>query len=166
MRNHAFFAPLAEGLATLRMVVLVKPDEVRVPIAVLDLPASGAVANTFWRKGNIGCDVDPATGVIRNVCTLEQLEVRRHDTHPENGAAMIGLTLPMWEETLDMVRRCAMIFAPVRYQSMDVAITDEGPVLIEINTGGGFALPQQVTGKGMLTPEIRSFFEDCGYRFK
>jgi hypothetical protein len=47
---------------------------------------------------------------------------------------------------------------------MDVAITQEGPVLIEINTGGGFDLPQLASGKGFLTEEVREFFRDCGYQ--
>jgi hypothetical protein len=46
---------------------------------------------------------------------------------------------------------------------MDIAITQEEPVLIEINTGGGFDLPQYASGAGFLTEEVRNFFQSCGY---
>ena len=36
-------------------------------------------------------------------------------------------------------------------------------MLIEINTGGGYDLPQLASGKGFLTGEVRKFFRDCGY---
>jgi hypothetical protein len=63
-----------------------------------------------------------------------------------------------------LAHRCAPIFQPVRYQSMDIGITQAGPVLIEINTGGGFDLPQLASGEGFLTDEVRDFFRACGYR--
>jgi hypothetical protein len=63
-----------------------------------------------------------------------------------------------------MARETAPIFQPVRYQSMDIAITDDGPVLIEINTGGGFDLPQLASGKGFLTDDVGEFFRSRGYR--
>ena len=46
---------------------------------------------------------------------------------------------------------------------MDIAITPAGPMLIEINTGGSFTLPQFATGRGFLTDEVRAFFRECGY---
>ena len=46
---------------------------------------------------------------------------------------------------------------------MDIGITPAGPVLIEINTGGGFDLPQLASGEGFLTDEVRDFFRACGY---
>lgn len=58
-----------------------------------------------------------------------------------------------------------MTFAPIRYQSTDIAITDAGPVVVELNYGGGFDLPQYASGRGLLTPEVRAFFESFGYDF-
>ena len=70
----------------------------------------------------------------------------------------------MWDRVLDLAHRCAPIFQPVRYQSMDIGITQAGPVLIEINTGGGFDLPQLASGEGFLTEEVRDCFRACGYQ--
>ena len=47
---------------------------------------------------------------------------------------------------------------------MDVAITPAGPMLIEINTGDGFDLPQLASGRGFLTDEVQEFFSECGVR--
>ena len=41
---------------------------------------------------------------------------------------------------------------------MDIAITPAGLMLIEINTGGSFTLPQFASGRGFLTDEVRAFF--------
>ena len=68
----------------------------------------------------------------------------------------------MWDRVLDLADRCAPIFQPFD-QSMDIGITQAGPVLIEINTGGGFDLPQLASGEGLLTEEVRDFFRACGF---
>jgi hypothetical protein len=46
---------------------------------------------------------------------------------------------------------------------MDIALTSDGPMLIEINTGGSFDLPQLASGRGFLTDDVCEFFRDCGY---
>lgn len=165
VRNHSFFDRFCKAVATVRLVVLVGRDGVSIPVAVLKIPAQANIADAFWRPGNLACGLDPATGTIVTAKTKSPLETVDHETHPETGARLPGEVLPHWDAVLAMARDCAAIFAPLRYQSMDVAITDRGPVLIEINTGGGFDLPQLATGQGMLTPEIRGFFEGCGYKF-
>ena len=134
-----------------------------IPFAVLKLPSRDNVADQFWRPGNIACDVDPDTGKILRARTKDRLGTADHEIHPTTGVPLVGETLPMWDRVIALARTCAPVFAPVRYQSMDIAISGDGPVLIEINTGGGFDLPQLASGRGFLTDEVREFFRECGY---
>ena len=95
--------------------------------------------------------------------TEDALGTAGHETHPATGTPLVGETLPMWDRVLDLARTTAPIFAPVRYQSMDTAITEAGPLLVEIDTGGSFTLPRFATGRDFLTDPVRGFFRDCGY---
>ena len=113
--------------------------------------------------GNLVCALDPDTGTIRTARTKDAFGTTDHESHPVTGAPLVGETLPMWDRVLDLARTCAPIFSPIRYQSMDIAITPAGPMLIEINTGGSFTLPQFASGRGFLTDEVREFFRECGY---
>jgi hypothetical protein len=164
VKNHSFFDPFSPTLATVRLVVLVTPEGVKTPTAVLKLPSSTNIADSFWRPGNLACNLDVKTGQILMARTKSPLETTDHEVHPETGTPLIGKTLPHWDGLLEMARGCAEIFAPVRYQSMDIAITESGPVLIEINTGGGFDLPQLASGKGFLTEEVKAFLRECGWK--
>jgi hypothetical protein len=161
--NHGFFDRYTGDLATVRVCILLDREGIRIPFAVLKLPARGAIADSFWRPGNLACDLDVETGAVRAMRSKDKLGTTDHAVHPETGAPLLGAVLPMWDRVLDLVRRCSPIFQPVRYQSMDIAITADGPVLIEINTGGGFDLPQLASGRGFLTDEVRDFFRACGY---
>lgn len=164
-RNHASFARWTEHLATVRVYLLLGEGGGRaeIPFTVLKLPSAGNVADNFWRPGNLVCELDPGTGTIRTARTKDAFGTTGHEAHPATGAPLVGATLPMWDRVLDLARTAAPIFAPVRYQSMDIAITEAGPLLVEINTGGSFTLPQFATGRGFLTDPVRKFFRTCGY---
>ncbi len=162
--NHGFFAPYTDGLATVRVCVLASGTDVEIPFAVLKLPARNNIADSFWRPGNLACSIDVASGRVSTARSRHRFGTTDHVEHPDTGAALVGETVPMWDAVLDLARACAPIFRPLRYQSMDIAVTADGPVLIEINTGGGFDLPQLASGKGFLTDEVREFFRACGYQ--
>ncbi len=161
--NHGFFDRYTDSLATVRVCILIDNADIKIPFAVLKLPSRENVTDSFWRPGNLACDVDTHSGEILGVRSKDALGVTEHALHPATGEPLLGEVVPMWDRVLDLAHCCAPIFHPVRYQSMDIAITQEGPVLIEINTGGGFDLPQLASGKGFLTNEVREFFRACGY---
>lgn len=161
--NHGFFSRYTDGLATVRVCVLLGKSGIHVPFAVLKLPSRGNIADNFWRPGNLACNLDPRTGAILGVRSKDALGTTEHELHPETGKALLGESVPMWDRVLELVQTCAPVFQPVRYQSMDIAVSAAGPVVIEVNTGGGFDLPQLASGKGFLTDEVTGFFRDCGY---
>lgn len=162
-RNHGFFDRYTDALATVRICILISAAGIKIPFAVLKLPAGDNVADSFWRPGNLACNLDLASGRILTARSKDSLGTTDHTVHPETGAPLLGETVPLWDEVVDLAHRCAPMFQPVRYQSMDIGITQAGPVLIEINTGGGFDLPQLASGEGFLTEEVRDFFRSCGY---
>ncbi|GGY11754.1 hypothetical protein GCM10007160_43390 [Litchfieldella qijiaojingensis] len=163
-RNHSFFDQYTENLATVRVYVLVTERGISTPFACLKLPSRDNVADSFWRPGNLACDLDPKTGEILTIRSQHRVGISDHAEHPETGKSILGETVPLWGRVMDLVHSCASIFYQVKYQSMDIAVTQDGPVLIEINTGGGFDLPQLASGRGFLTDEVCELFRSCGYR--
>jgi hypothetical protein len=164
LSNHAAFAKYCSAIATVRMVNLVTNDGVHVPLSIVKLPQGDNIADAFWRPGNLASEVDVTTGQVKTIALREGPEVTFMDDHPTHSGLM-GLILPHWDEVIDINARAANLFGPIRYQSTDIAITSKGPVIVELNYGGGFDLPQYVSGRGMLTPKVRSFFEGFGYDF-
>ena len=163
-RNHSFFDRYTDTLATVRVCVLVSEDGIKIPFVILKLPSRENVADSFWRPGNLACNLDLQSGRILTVRSKDSFGTTDHTVHPNTGEPLVGEIVPMWDRVLDLAHKCAPIFQPVRYQSMDIGITQAGPVLIEINTGGSFDLPQLASGKGFLTDEVRDFFRACGYK--
>ena len=129
--NHPSFARWTEHLATVRVyLMLSKEGDARVPFTVLKLPSSDNVADNFWRAGNLACELCPDTGTILKARTMDAFGTTDHATHPVTGTPLVGETLPFWDQIIALARTCAPIFSPIRYQSLDIAITPTGPILI------------------------------------
>ncbi len=166
IRNHPLIQAFSPYVATVRLVNLVKPDSVVTPFAVLKIPSSSSIADNYWRKDNLIADVDFESGVIRRAIRGKGINMEEIVKHPETGGSLVGLVLPDWQEVRQINKFCAQLFAPLRYQSLDIALSSEGPVVVEVNTGGSFELPQFASGKGFLTNEVHNFFESCGWKFR
>jgi len=166
IQNHSAIAKYSKYLATVRTVNMINEDRVMTPFTLLKIPTSTNIADNYWRKGNLLANIDTKTGEILRVVSGTGLSMEEHETHPETGDKLVGETLPCWDELRDLNDACARSFSPVRYQSLDIAITEEGPVIVEINSGGSFFLPQLASGNGLMTKETRAFFESCGWKPK
>jgi glutathione synthase/RimK-type ligase-like ATP-grasp enzyme len=166
IKNHPVISAFSQYLATIRAVNFVKSDSVVTPFYVLKIPSSSNIADNYWRKGNIIADLDPGSGVIRRAIRGRGIDTEELDNHPETGDKLVGLQLPYWNELKNVNHICARLFAPVRYNTLDIALTQDGPMVIEVNTGGSFELPQLASGSGFLTEEICDFLESCGWKFR
>ena len=49
---------------------------------------------------------------------------------------IIGTPIPEWDELIRLVLQAAPVFAGIRTQSWDIALTHRGPVFLEMNFGG------------------------------
>ena len=161
LQNHSDIAPYCSAIATVRMVNLVHADRVENPFAMIKIPQGDNIADNFWRAGNLACDIDVATGTIQTVVQRDGPDLTFLDDHPAH-AGFMGMILPHWDRLIEINTLAARTFAPIRYQSTDIAITPNGPVIVELNYGGAFELVQTASGRGFLTDDVRAFFTECG----
>lgn len=158
--NHSKIAAFSPYLATVRMTNFLQDEKVITPLCVLKLPSSSNIADNYWRPGNVLANVDPVTGIIDRAVRGKGIELEILDVHPDSQLPLTGMQLPLWDQVKSLNKAVASCFSPIKFQSMDIAITDTGPVVIEINTGGAFDLPQLASGKGLLTPDVKNFLRD------
>lgn len=64
----------------------------------------------------------------------------------------------------DLVASAAQVLPGIRTQSWDVALTERGPVLLEVNFSGDLDLAQLALGAGVLDDTCAERLQRCGYR--
>jgi Sugar-transfer associated ATP-grasp len=164
--NHPTIKAFSKYLATVRTVNMVKADTVWTPFALLKVPSTTSIADNYWRSGNLLANLDVDTGVIKRVVRGKGVELEELTDHPETGQRLIGLALPHWDKLRDINEACARLYGRLRYHSLDIALTPEGPQVVEINIGGSFVLPQIGSGTGLLSDGVYDFFKSCGCKFR
>jgi hypothetical protein len=137
-------------LSTVRMMCLDRGQGPELIRATWRVPAGGAQADVLWR-GNLMADVDPLTGRAAVAVRGRGMSREAHESHPDSGALIAGAQLPRWDEARNLVLQAAACFPELPITGWDLAITDDGPVLIELEPDGGDpSVTQAASRRGLL----------------
>ena len=157
-------AAFGRRLWSVRLLVFVRPFGPRIHRAVAKIPTGTNPADNYWRPGNMLGAIELGTGRIAGVVRGAGAELARDETHPDTGQAVLNFSIPHWYRLCDLAREAASVFAGIRTQSWDVALTDRGPVFLEVNFGGDLNLAQLAEDRGVLDDEYRAHLRECGFR--
>lgn len=136
VRQHPYAQGIFCGaLATIRLLMM-RDGEGRAVLAAathrFGTRLSGPVDN--FSRGGVVADVDRQTGrLAKAVDIAPDNTVRFMAGHPDTGAAIEGVAVPHWDSVLRLVARLGEVFPFLAYVGWDVAVTEEGPVVIEGN---------------------------------
>jgi len=163
--DRAFAGSSADVIPTVRALVLLS-DSIKINSAVIKIPVTDSIADNFWRTGNALGAVDHATGEITRIVVNGP---NGHEVVGDDGSQLsrlLGSKIPYWSDICALVVKAATVFPPVRTQSWDIAISSDGPVLMEFNFGGDLNLHQIAHGRGALNPAFVAHLKECGYKGK
>ncbi len=137
---------------TLRIVTILKEDHTAdVVFSSIRIGNNGSFVDNL-NSGGMSALIDSTTGIITKAG--EDKDLLTYEIHPMTGKPIVGFAVPMFEEALDICRQAAAIVPQIRYVAWDVAITKDGPELIEGNTFPGHDImqlsSQRENGMGIL----------------
>lgn len=148
--NHGSIEEVApNALNTLRVITFLRCDgSVEIVAARMRFSRGGTVDNLA--SGGIAAPVDASNGVVSGpaigMCPDDRSD---YETHPVTGQQIVGLQLPYWDEVVAMTYEAARVMPEARSIGWDIAITPEGPYLIEGNHNWGKTLWQLPVRRGL-----------------
>lgn len=86
-----------------------------------------------WSRGGYCVPVDIATGRLKRLLLVDGATRSARERHPVTGAQVAGVTVPHWEQVCELVREAARLHRYAPLVGWDIAVTADGPVLIEAN---------------------------------
>lgn len=130
------------GLADVR-VVLYRDQPV---MAMSRLPTLRSAGRANLHQGAVGVGLDINTGKTVNAV----LNKRLIKQHPDSQCPLVGLTIPHWDEVIDLSIKAAKAL-PLKYLGVDIVISKDGPILLEVNVRPGLEI-QNANLMGLRMP--------------
>lgn len=135
IQNSQMKAFNSSSVNTIRIMTALYPNgNVKTIAAFLKIGRDGADVDNAGDGGNIDCGVDIETGVLYNA--IEFNSWKNIDTityHPDTRALLKDVKIAGWESIIQEVKNYQARLPFLKTIGWDVAITDKGPVIIEIN---------------------------------
>ncbi len=150
----------ASSVNTYRICTVLEQGEAHVLYFFVRIGVAGRTVDNL-HAGGLACPVDLETGVITAPgYSVYMGEPRTHLVHPDSKHPLEGFQMPMHKEAMALVCEAAKRVPQVGYVGWDLAITDNGPVLIEGNPFPGHDIlqlpPHTPDGIGVL-PHFRKY---------
>ncbi|WP_345976902.1 sugar-transfer associated ATP-grasp domain-containing protein [Sulfurimonas sp. HSL3-7] len=128
-----------QGLADIR-VINYKGSNIKAMLRIATIASDGR-ANLH--QGGVGVAIDLESGKTFSA----QVHGENITHHPDTGIALLGVTIPSWDALLRLSEAAAKAI-PLGYLGIDIALSESGPVILEVNARPGIEI-QNICGEGM-----------------
>ena len=149
IRQHPDMAAYNDSsLNSLRVVTLLRAngEPVLLPGSAVRFGRKGRIADNF-HHGGVAAQIDNDTGIV--VTKGIDKAGCRYTVHPDSGLPVVGFRIPLWDEIRRTVLAAAKVVPEVRYVGWDVAVTDDGRVIL-------------VEGNDRADPDLSQMSSDVG----
>lgn len=108
-----------------------------------------------FNSGGMVAPIDENTGIVSQSAIDKAKNI--YEKHPQTGTTIKGFKFPYWEETLELCKKASKEIPEMGYVGWDVAITPDGPLLVEGNEFPGhdiYQLPAHTQNKIGMMPKF------------
>ncbi len=134
-QTKQFAAFNESSVNTVRFMTTLYPDgSARVIATFIKIGRAGKCVDNAGGGGNVDVCVDVETGEIKYAIQFDGWhKVKEIECHPDSGTQLNGVYIDNWQLIKEEVIKFQQAFPYCKASGWDIAITDEGPVVIEVN---------------------------------
>jgi len=138
VRNHDDLTQVShsEALQTVRIVTLMNSKGTpQIINALLKIVQGNNITDNFagGDSGNLLANLDIETGQILAVVGKQNGSLESITHNQQTHTSYLEFTLPLWKEVKELALHAATKFSPLQTIGWDIAITQNGPLMIEGN---------------------------------
>lgn len=151
----------SSSVNTIRVYTVLVDGEAHVVYACVRMGNSDRPVDNI-NAGGMYAALDLSCGEIAGPACDKSYHV--YERHPRSGTVLPGYRIPFWDTVLSLCREAAMKVPQMGYLGWDVAITEQGPLLIEANNMPGHdafpQMPSQAPDHVGFKPAFQKYLKD------
>ncbi|WP_158223069.1 sugar-transfer associated ATP-grasp domain-containing protein [Halovibrio salipaludis] len=144
IQQHPAITRISGSTNTVRIVTLLQDNDEVLVIGAYMRFGTGQSKVDNLSQGGLCVPIDPKKGKLRQ--TGSDRKSRLYFEHPDSKIMFEGVEVPFWENVVDLASDVQRYFECYRLLGMDIAIAEDGPLLIEINSSYDNVDLEQATG--------------------
>ena len=125
---------------TVRVLTLNERGDIKIVSAAVRFGRKGAFVDNM-HAGGLAVSVDVETGRM-GAYGGRRFDKAMYFEHPDSHITFGSKEVPQWKEIKRLVQRTLTVLPQYRSVGFDIVTTDNGPLILEINTGAGMDLAQ------------------------
>ncbi len=147
-----------QRLTSVRIIVIMTLAGPEILSAVWRVPTGDNITDNFncGRTGNIIAGIELETGKIQHAVRGNGWKYHPVDRHPDTNIEFGDMHIPNWQSIFSLCLNAAKLFPTLHLQHWDIALTNRGPVIMEINVEGGMRTHQIVQQRGIYTKRLHA----------
>jgi len=110
-----------------------------------------------WSAGGVAVGVDHKTGNLKKIAYDKH--GNQYMKHPDSEEVFEGCQIPRWNEVIKLATTVQERFTYYKLLGMDIAVSKEKPIIIEINAFPDFVFQEQTSGPFLKDSRILTEFE-------
>lgn len=120
---------------TVRFMTTLWPDgTARIVATFIKIGRAGKCVDNAGGGGNVDVCVDTETGEIKYAIQFDGWKnIKEIEKHPDSGNQLNGIVIENWDSIKSEILKYQQVFPYCKAAGWDIAITDDGPVVIEVN---------------------------------
>ena len=160
VQQHKAVSALAgQAVGTMRIVTVIENSVPRVLYAVWKIPSPKAMSDNFWQSGSMLGAVDAENGKVSHAITGAGLDRAIIEQHPVSGKSFAGFQVPHWDKVKEVAQQGHSLFPEFGVFGWDIAIGEDGPVIIECNANPFHTLYQLPHDRGINNADFAPVFD-------
>ena len=149
----------ASSVNTLRIVTIRKNEKVNIMLRCIRM-GNGVNAVDNFHSGGMYSMFDEKGIVITDAVDRKG---NSYEKHPFTNTKIKGFKIPFYKETIDMCIKASEVIPEIRYIGWDIAITKDGPLIIEGNELPGYDLYQSKVHMNENKEGLKKVFDKIIY---
>lgn len=126
------------ALSTIRAITYLKDGDFGTLWAMMRIAVGKNITDNFTHgsTGNLIAPIDLPTGklgICRGSSRTDWPKIEVFERHPDTGNMFSGVRVPHWQEALELLSRAHKSLPTLRTLAWDLAVTQDGPTLVEAN---------------------------------
>ena len=162
-RPAAALEPLTgPTIGTIRVTTVRLREGPVVLYVVLKLPAAGAMIDSLIAtKPSVFALLDPESGAILRAQDMLRMCTRTAETSPATGTRLSGAVVAGLAPAIELALEVHRLLPAHGVLGTDIALTDKGPLLNEVNGNPHHSIYQRAAARGLLNPEFKPLIDEA-----